>query len=221
MAVDFHWARPHPARSLLGEPRPITAEKCNSAISQGNYLQQDVTVSQPRRLLAGRMPSMPVRQIIEGGRVPVKVFTDDLEAHARAQLANVAQLPIVHGHIAAMPDVHAGIGATIGSVIPTKGAIVPAAVGVDIGCGCNAVQLSITAQDLPQSLRAIRSAIESAVPVGFDMHASGGLQGSGRDKSARALAKGLEKIVARSPAIASMQKNFAETWRRQLGTLGG
>ena len=65
-------------------------------------------------------PSMPVRQIIEGGRVPVKVFTDDLEAHARQQLANVAQLPIVFRHVAAMPDVHAGIGATVGSVIATR-----------------------------------------------------------------------------------------------------
>jgi len=77
---------------------------------------------------------MPVRQVIEGGRVPVKVFTDDVEAHARQQLANVARLPIVFGHVAAMPDVHAGIGATVGSVIPTRGAIIPAAVGVDIGC---------------------------------------------------------------------------------------
>ena len=66
------------------------------------------------------MPSMPIRQTIEGGHVPVKVFTDDLDPHARAQLANVAQLPIVFGHVAAMPDVHAGIGATVGSVIPTR-----------------------------------------------------------------------------------------------------
>src|SRR5437773_12349960 len=111
---------------------------------------------------------MGIEITLNKGRVPVKVWTRDIEHEALQQLENVAQLPIVHGHIAAMPDVHAGIGATIGSVIPTKGAIVPAAVGVDIGCGCNAVQLSITAQDLPQSLRAIRSAIESAVPVGFD-----------------------------------------------------
>ena len=164
---------------------------------------------------------MPIALELDQGRVPVKVWTADLEPQARRQLENVAALPIVHGHIAAMPDVHAGIGATIGSVIPTKGAIIPAATGVDIGCGINAVQLSITAKDLPESLRAIRGAIESAVPVGFDMHASGGVQGGGRDKSARALANGLERIVARSPAIASMQKNFQETWRRQLGTLGG
>src|SRR5260370_9718858 len=109
MVLDFHLVRPHPARSLLGEPRPITAEKCNSPISSDNHLQQDVTVSRPRRLRAGRMPSMPVRQIIEGGRVPVKVFTDDLEAHARPQLANLPQLPIVFAHVPAMPAGHAAI----------------------------------------------------------------------------------------------------------------
>ncbi len=95
---------------------------------------------------------MPIRQIIEGGRVPVKVFTDDLEAHARQQLANVSQLPIVFGHVAAMPDVHSGIGASVGSVIPTRGAIIPAAVGVDIGCGMNAVRLSLRAEQLPDGL---------------------------------------------------------------------
>src|SRR5258708_32051028 len=94
---------------------------------------------------------MPVRQIIEGGRVPVKVFTEDIEAHARQQLANVAQLPIVFGHVAAMPDVHAGIGATVGSVIPTRGAIIPAAVGVDIGCGMKAVRLSLGSEQLADS----------------------------------------------------------------------
>src|SRR5713226_7045172 len=77
---------------------------------------------------------MPIALELEGGRVPVKVWTADLEPEARRQLENVSRLPIVHGHVAAMPDVHAGIGATVGSVIPTKGAIVPAAVGVDIGC---------------------------------------------------------------------------------------
>ena len=77
---------------------------------------------------------MPVSIEIPGGKVPVKVWTPDLEPEARRQLENVGRLPIVHGHIAAMPDVHAGIGATVGSVIPTKGAVVPAAVGVDIGC---------------------------------------------------------------------------------------
>src|SRR4249919_3080958 len=113
---------------------------------------------------------MPVRQVIEGGRVPVKVFTEDLDPHARQQLLNVAQLPIVHGHVAAMPDVHSGIGATVGSVIPTRAAIIPAAVGVDIGCGMNAVRLTLSAKDLPDNLRSLRGAIEDAVPVGFEQH---------------------------------------------------
>src|SRR5437867_8680853 len=117
---------------------------------------------------------MPIRQIIEGGRVPITVFTDELEARARAQLANVAQLPIVFGHVAAMPDVHTGIGATVGSVIPTRRAIIPAAVGVDIGCGMNAVRLSLTAEQLPESLARVRAAIERAGPVGFGRHRGAG-----------------------------------------------
>ena len=77
---------------------------------------------------------MPIQQVIHQGRVPVKIYTDDVDPKAIDQLLNVAQLPFVHSHVAAMPDVHVGIGATVGAVIPTKGAIIPAAVGVDIGC---------------------------------------------------------------------------------------
>jgi tRNA-splicing ligase RtcB len=163
---------------------------------------------------------MPIAQDLSG-RVPVKVWTPDLEPEARRQLENVARLPIVHGHVAAMPDVHAGIGATVGSVIPTKGAIVPAAVGVDIGCGVNAVQLSLEAKDLPASLGRLRSAIEAAVPVGFDMHASAKGHGGAREKAAKRLERGLDRIVGRTPKIATMQKDFRETWIRQMGTLGG
>jgi tRNA-splicing ligase RtcB len=163
---------------------------------------------------------MPIAQEIRG-RVPVKVWTPDLEPQGRRQLENVARLPIVHGHVAAMPDVHAGIGATVGSVIPTKGAIVPSAVGVDIGCGVNAVQLSLTAADLPVNLGRLRSAIEAAVPVGFDMHEAARGAGGAREKTARRLARGLDRIVERSPAIATMQRDFRETWIRQMGTLGG
>ena len=77
------------------------------------------------------------------GFYPVKIFTHDIDHGALDQLKNLAQLPIIHSHIAAMPDVHRGIGATVGSVIPTVSAIIPAAVGVDIGCGMMAVKLSI------------------------------------------------------------------------------
>src|SRR5881394_3247485 len=113
---------------------------------------------------------MPIAQELIQGRVPVKVWARTLEEAARRQLENVAQLPIIHHHVVAMPDVHAGIGATVGSVIPTKAAIIPAAVGVDIGCGMNAVRLSLRAEDLPDSLAGIRRGIEYAVPVGFDQH---------------------------------------------------
>jgi tRNA-splicing ligase RtcB len=164
---------------------------------------------------------MPIAQEIHGGRVPVKVWTPDLEPTARKQLENVARLPIIHGHVAAMPDVHAGIGATVGSVIPTKGAIIPAAVGVDLGCGVNAVQISLTAKDLPTSLGKIRSAIEAAVPVGFDMHGAAKGRGGRREDKGREMQRSLDAIVAKNPKLASMQKDFRETWVRQLGTLGG
>jgi tRNA-splicing ligase RtcB len=160
---------------------------------------------------------MPVRQIIDGGRVPVKIFTDDVDERARRQLANTAQLPIVFGHIAAMPDVHAGIGATVGSVIPTRRAIIPAAVGVDIGCGMNAVRLSLKAGQLPDNLAQLRSAIEDAVPVGFGEH---GEARSRRDASAP-LAARLEDIVRKHPKIAKMQRDHETKWVRQMGSLGG
>jgi tRNA-splicing ligase RtcB (3'-phosphate/5'-hydroxy nucleic acid ligase) len=160
---------------------------------------------------------MPVREIIESGRVPVKVFTDDVDPRARAQLANVAQLPIVFGHIAAMPDVHVGIGATVGSVIPTRRAIIPAAVGVDIGCGMNAVRLSLKAVELPDSLALVRSAIERAVPVGFDEH---GETGARRD-ACTPLARRLERITRKHPKIAKMQRDHDKKWVRQMGSLGG
>ncbi|MBC8022531.1 MAG: RtcB family protein [Burkholderiales bacterium] len=164
---------------------------------------------------------MPIAQEIHGGRVPVKVWTADLEPQARQQLENVARLPIVHGHVAVMPDVHAGIGATVGSVIPTKGAIIPSAVGGDIGCGVIAVQISLTGKDLPTSLGRIRSTIEAAVPVGFDMHRGAKGRGGAREDKAREMQRGLDRIVERNPKLSTMQKDFRETWVRQLGTLGG
>jgi len=102
------------------------------------------------------------------GGVPVKMWTQGVpvEDEAKRQLANAARLPIVFKHIAAMPDVHLGIGATVGSVIPTLKAIIPAAVGVDIGCGMMAAKTTLRAEDLPDNLGPLRSAIERAVPHG-------------------------------------------------------
>ncbi|MDO7844680.1 RtcB family protein [Sphingomonas immobilis] len=106
-------------------------------------------------------------QHVQGG-VPIKMWTRgvSVEDGARAQLMRAAQMPFVFKHVAAMPDVHVGIGATVGSVIPTKGAVIPAAVGVDIGCGMMAARTSLVASDLTDNLEAIRSAIEQAVPHG-------------------------------------------------------
>src|SRR6202050_2019959 len=117
--------------------------------------------------------------------VPIKAWTKgvSLEAQAKQQLLNVAQLPFIFKWVAAMPDVHWGIGATVGSVIPTKGAIVPAAVGVDIGCGMMAVETSLNARDLPDNLHGMREAIEQAVPHGRTNHGGGGDGGGGRGNS--------------------------------------
>ena len=111
---------------------------------------------------------MPTYEEIESDGVPIKAWVRGvpLADNARAQLRNAARLPFVHSHLAVMPDVHWGIGATIGSVIPTVGAIVPAAVGVDIGCGMCAVQTTLGAGDLPDNLKGVRAKIERAVPHG-------------------------------------------------------
>ena len=115
--------------------------------------------------------------------VPIRAWTRGvlLDPEAEKQLRNVAQMPFVFRWVAAMPDVHWGIGATIGSVIPTKGAIIPAAVGVDIGCGMMALQTTLNARDLPDNLRNIRSAIEKAVPHGRTNHGAKGDRGAWHD----------------------------------------
>ena len=107
-------------------------------------------------------------EYIETGGAPIKAWTRGvpIEDSARKQIENVARLPFIHSHVAVMPDVHWGMGATVGSVIPTIGAIVPAAVGVDIGCGMAALRTNVRAADLPDGLGALRSAIEAAVPHG-------------------------------------------------------
>src|SRR5437667_4167505 len=124
----------------------------------------------------------PGYELIEppGGR-PIKAWTRGVpvEEEARAQLARMAQLPFIYKWLAVMPDVHLGKGATVGSVIPTTGAIIPAAVGVDLGCGMIAARTTLTASDLPDDLKSIRLAIEHAVPHG---RTAGGR--AGRDRGA-------------------------------------
>ncbi|HRG45676.1 MAG TPA: RtcB family protein [Leptospiraceae bacterium] len=109
---------------------------------------------------------------LQGKTVPVKLWTnlDDVESEALTQLKNIASLPWVFHHVAVMPDVHFGIGATVGSVIAMKDAISPAAVGVDIGCGMGAIRTNLKADALPDSLTEIRNKIEQKIPVGFNEH---------------------------------------------------
>src|SRR3954464_6284854 len=160
---------------------------------------------------------MPIRHEIDEGRVPVKVYTDELEAAARAQLVNVSKLPIVHHHVAAMPDVHLGIGATVGSVIPTLHAVIPAAVGVDIGCGMMATRLSLTSNQLDEkALGKVFDQISRDVPVGFAQHKDRDV----RDHAAKRFRKNLSVIVQKHPGI-EKRKGKSTSWAHQLGTLGG
>jgi len=160
---------------------------------------------------------MPVRQEIREGRVPVKVYTDQVEDSARRQLVNISQLPIVHHHVAAMPDVHHGIGATVGSVIPTLRAIIPAAVGVDIGCGMIAARLSLTANEIDEaSLKKVFAQISRDVPVGFEQHD----ERDARTEAAKPFKRGLRAILEKHPGVQKRVGRKSD-WTRQLGTLGG
>ena len=128
---------------------------------------------------------------------------------ARQQLVNISRLPIVHHHVAAMPDVHLGIGATVGSVVPTLKAIIPAAVGVDIGCGMMAARLSLSANDIEEvSLKKVFDQIERDVPVGFDQHD----ERDARDWAARRFERGLKEILHKHPGVQKRVGNAIGTY---------
>lgn len=152
--------------------------------------------------------------------VPIYGWTKGVpvDEKALAQLGNMAKMPFIHKHIAIMPDVHWGMGATVGSVIPAIGAIIPAAVGVDIGCGMMAIKTNLMANDLPDNLFEIRSLIESAVPHGRTDN--GGVNDEGAHKEYRILPNGLMErlsvIVGKHPNLAKSQERAAY----HLGTLG-
>jgi tRNA-splicing ligase RtcB len=154
--------------------------------------------------------------------VPIKAWTVGvpIDPGAEAQLRKAALLPFVHRWIAAMPDVHQGIGATVGSVIATTGAVIPAAVGVDIGCGMMAVQTSLTASDLPDDLRPLRNAIERAVPHGRTDHGGKHDRGAWKNPPARALAA-WSALDERYRRIIGKHRKVAHAGTvTQLGTLG-
>jgi tRNA-splicing ligase RtcB (3'-phosphate/5'-hydroxy nucleic acid ligase) len=154
--------------------------------------------------------------------VPIKAWTKGvpLEEAAQKQLMNVAALPFIYKWVAAMPDVHWGIGATVGSVIPTRGAIIPAAVGVDIGCGMMAVQTTLHANQLPDNLHGIREAIERAVPVGRTDNGGKNDRGAWRD----APAHHLDVWAKMEPAYTAIVDKYPKLNHAQrinhLGTLG-
>jgi len=157
-----------------------------------------------------------------GGGVPIKSWTRGVpvEEVAWLQLENTARLPFLFKHVAAMPDVHWGMGATVGSVVATRFAIVPAAVGVDIGCGMMAVRTSLTASDLPTSLVQLRTAIEKAVPHGRS--GNGGRHDRGAwgdvpdavDRVWAGLDDGFQQVLRSAPQLARANH------RTHLGTLG-
>ncbi len=157
----------------------------------------------------------------EGG-VPIKMWTNGVpvEPEAMQQLSNAAKLPIVFKHVAAMPDVHLGIGATVGSVIPTLKAIIPAAVGVDIGCGMMAAKTSLRAEDLPDNLAALRSAIERAVPHGLTPKHRGRDAGSWENPPAL-VDQAWATLVDEFEALCELHPRLRNTNnRKHLGTLG-
>lgn len=157
-----------------------------------------------------------MKVINEEGSRPIKIWTEDVEAEALTQLKNLARLPFIAGNgVACMPDVHAGKGSTIGTVIATDKAIIPAAVGVDIGCGMNAVRLSLKASDLPDSLVNIRHQIERDVPLG----AGGAHQANRLPASNHTLwAEVPDKVL--SGVFGGNNRKFYDKAENQLGSLG-
>jgi tRNA-splicing ligase RtcB (3'-phosphate/5'-hydroxy nucleic acid ligase) len=167
---------------------------------------------------------VPIQTVIApaGGRVPVKVWTDDIEETARVQLENLSRLPFVLKHVAVMPDVHWGNGTSVGTVIPTIKAIIPAAVGVDLGCGMMALKLNLTASELPDSLAPLRSAIEAAIPHGRTANGGQSDRGAWGDVPDHVAAAFVQSKDAR---YASMDEKHPTLLKRvnsvhHLGTLG-
>ncbi|HVY49067.1 MAG TPA: RtcB family protein [Minicystis sp.] len=160
--------------------------------------------------MLSRAVIMPAAQI-RGRSVDIQLWArpDEVESAALDQLKNVAALPWVFHHVAAMPDVHFGKGATVGSVVAMKGAVAPTAVGVDIGCGMGAVRTNLSAAHLPDDLRRLRSDLEAAIPVGFSAH------DAPLDRpTAAALFRAFDRLT---PEVAKLRGRA----RAQLGTLGG
>ena len=160
------------------------------------------------------------------GSAPVKIWTTDVEESALKQLHNMSTLPFIHKHIAVMPDVHWGMGSTVGSVIPTVKAIVPASVGGDLGCGMMAHKMNLTAADLPDSLAPLRSSLESKIPHGRTNNGQRGDRGAWGEPPLGILANWshlsidirLQAATGHHPDL--MGRHTLESAAHQLGTLG-
>lgn len=156
---------------------------------------------------------MPVATM-EGAAAPIWLWTrpDEVEDQALGQLRNIATLPWVHHHVAVMPDVHFGKGATVGSVIAMRHAVSPSAVGVDIGCGMMSVRTNLTAEDLPDDLGPLRARIEAAIPVG-----------NGPGGSAREVSRRVDDWPrwADFPTLHPKVSKLFTRARHQMGSLGG
>jgi tRNA-splicing ligase RtcB (3'-phosphate/5'-hydroxy nucleic acid ligase) len=157
-------------------------------------------------------------QLIKGDRVPIRLWAQlsDVDTAALKQLKRIAGLPWVAHHVAAMPDVHLGKGATVGSVVALRGAVAPAAVGVDIGCGMAALQTNLSARDLPDDLKPLRLEIEAAVPVGREQHHRDAWDTLTPDLGARA-----RTLLGRFGELDLGTQTLQRRASQQLGTLGG
>lgn len=156
-----------------------------------------------------------MQKFSENLRVPVWVWTNDIDLKSSDQLRNVANLPFVFHHVAAMPDVHAGMGATIGSVIATKGAVIPAAVGVDVGCGMLAARTNLKMKELDaRGLGKLLNEITKRVPLGFAQRNKDNICSD----VCQAFEEPLQAILQREPHI--LDALVKSDWRAQLGSLG-
>ncbi len=166
---------------------------------------------------------MKVRKVDGGGLIKQWTEGVQVESQAASQLDQTASLPFIFKHLAVMPDVHWGFGSTVGSVIPTRGAIVPAAVGVDIGCGMVAQRTTLTASQLPDSLALVRSKIESAVPHGRTDNGGPNDRGAWSDLPATpgaawaSIERGFSEIKDRHPKVVGRYNARPE---HHMGTLG-
>jgi tRNA-splicing ligase RtcB len=167
---------------------------------------------------------MPIQTTFKDeGSAPVKIWTTDVEASALQQLHNMATLPFIHKHIAVMPDVHWGMGSTVGSVIPTIRAIVPASVGVDIGCGMVAAKLNIRPDQLPDNLHGVRTALEAAIPHGRTDNGAMNDRGAWGDVPATVVDEWTRlKTDTRFTEVKEKHSKLItqDSGARQLGTLG-